>query len=139
MPNPMEQVTLRNGGRQLRMLVNITLMTLESFMDRANPNHKSHEGEGAKAISWMLALYDLIELCKGEKRGYMGDCTSCFGGNRQKLLDSKLVEGDLTGPLHVRPEMRDVVLSALTFDMENGGLLRLDSPYPDAVSAEVPA
>ena len=113
---------LKNGSEVPDVLVTLVMMHLRDLLDRADFNHPEHKGEGSLGLGYLLALYDLSELCKSEAYS-----PNCFGRNRQKLLDRKLVEGDTTGPLYVRPEIRAIVQSALVYDPVTT-VLRLESP-----------
>jgi hypothetical protein len=118
-----EFVTLKNGVQVPLVLANIVFMHLEDMRDKTNPDHPVHEGEPLKSMSYLLALYDLLKLSESEAYS-----DNCFGGNRQKLLDRHLVEGAPTGPLRVRPEIRAVVLSSLSYDPATTAI-RVQSPY----------
>lgn len=111
MSDALSLVTLKNGEQVPQVLVNLVLMHLEDLMEKADFNHPVHKGNGMASRSYMLALYDLLQLCKD-----VAYSSSCFGGNRQKLLERVLVEGGPTGPLSVRPEIRAIVLASVTYD-----------------------
>lgn len=118
--DPHEEVTLSDGSRQPRVLVTVLMMALRGLYDKATAGD-------LEAMPYILALYDLTEICKGVAREYTGECTGCFGRNRKVLLDAALVEGGERGPLTVRDEVRRVVNCALTFNMQAMSV-RLQSP-----------
>ncbi len=119
----LETVTLKNGDQVPLVLANIVVLHLRDLLAMGDPDHSAHEGAAFKAMSYLLALYDLLKLSESE--AYSNDC---FGGNRQKLLDRHLVEGGPTGPLRVQPEIRAIVLSSLSYDPVTTAI-RVQSPY----------
>lgn len=119
----LEFVTLKNGVQVPLVLANVVVLHLQDLQAKMAPNHPIHGGEPLKSMSYMFALYDLLKLSESE--AYSNDC---FGGNRQKLLDRHLVEGGPTGALHVRPEIKAIVLSSLSYDPATTAIL-VQSPY----------
>lgn len=107
MANP--AVTLKDGIEIPFNLLKVYWEVLQSLLDAAGRASED-------SMSYMLALYDATKIAEGKGLGYTGDCKDCFGGNRQKLLDSKLVEGSATGPLTMRPEVGSIVRNCLVFD-----------------------
>lgn len=115
-----EEVILSDGSRQPKVLVTVLMLSLRGLYDKATSGT-------IEAMPYILALYDLTEICKGTDPEYTGECRGCFGKNRQVLLQAALVEGGERGPLTVRDEVRRVVNCALTFNLQAMSV-RLQSP-----------
>lgn len=101
----MEEIKLKNGATETRVMVIATLISINSLLEEH-----------------LMAFYDLVMRCR--------DSNYKFLGNNLKILeDLSLVQlpSETGSSGHIRNSIRNIVLSAV----EGEGLrLKIVSPYP---------
>jgi len=113
-------LNLRNGTTEPRAIVLAIAMALTDLLDHMDPEHKSYKGKdpmesAGKIMGSAVALHDLSQLCENPE--YDG----CFGPTRERLVRKGLVTVEHNGTLRVHDSIRNVVLSALTFNSVTQG------------------
>ena len=103
---PLDEVVLRDGRRVPKAAVSVMMMVFKTFLDKMDPKH------GMSALSWGLALYDLLAIARGDD-GYP---EGCFGPNREKLIQFNLAQESPGGGLQVHGLVKDLAVNAILFD-----------------------